>query len=71
MWAICRLWALHVNAARHKATNRYAVSNHFGGLGGGHYTAFAQNPNSKIWSAAPSTSIDDAPTAIPITLALM
>jgi ubiquitin carboxyl-terminal hydrolase 4/11/15 len=27
----------------------YAVSNHFGGLGGGHYTAFAQNPNSKVW----------------------
>ena len=21
----------------------YAVSNHFGGLGGGHYTAFAKN----------------------------
>jgi ubiquitin C-terminal hydrolase len=23
----------------------YAVSNHFGGMGGGHYTAFAKNGN--------------------------
>ncbi|GAA5868046.1 hypothetical protein JCM1840_003663 [Sporobolomyces johnsonii] len=27
----------------------YAVSNHFGGLGGGHYTAFAKNPENNKW----------------------
>ena len=27
----------------------YAVSNHFGGLGGGHYTAFAKNPVFGKW----------------------
>ncbi|KAJ3097269.1 ubiquitin carboxyl-terminal hydrolase [Phlyctochytrium planicorne] len=27
----------------------YAVSNHFGGLGGGHYTAYAQNPIDRQW----------------------
>ncbi|GAA6017044.1 hypothetical protein JCM11491_006140 [Sporobolomyces phaffii] len=27
----------------------YAVSNHFGGLGGGHYTAFAKNPDNNKW----------------------
>ncbi|GAA5986105.1 hypothetical protein JCM5350_004435 [Sporobolomyces pararoseus] len=27
----------------------YAVSNHFGGLGGGHYTAFAKNPENNQW----------------------
>ena len=27
----------------------YAVSNHFGNLGGGHYTAFAKNPHHKRW----------------------
>lgn len=27
----------------------YAVSNHFGGLGGGHYTAYAKNPDTNKW----------------------
>lgn len=27
----------------------FAVDNHYGGLGGGHYTAFAQNFNDKFW----------------------
>lgn len=27
----------------------FAVSNHFGALGGGHYTAFAKNPNDNKW----------------------
>jgi len=27
----------------------YAVSNHFGGMGGGHYTAYAKNPVNKHW----------------------
>lgn len=27
----------------------YGVSNHFGGLGGGHYTAFAKNPENGRW----------------------
>jgi ubiquitin carboxyl-terminal hydrolase 4/11/15 len=28
----------------------YAVSNHFGSLNGGHYTAFARNPISNKWN---------------------
>ncbi len=27
----------------------YAVSNHYGGLGGGHYTAFAKNKYKNEW----------------------
>lgn len=27
----------------------YAISNHFGGLGGGHYTAFAKNRYDNLW----------------------
>lgn len=27
----------------------YAVDNHYGGLGGGHYTAFAKNPEDEQW----------------------
>lgn len=27
----------------------FAVSNHFGGVGGGHYTAYAMNPQTKQW----------------------
>ena len=27
----------------------YAISNHFGGCGGGHYTAYAKNPISGNW----------------------
>jgi ubiquitin carboxyl-terminal hydrolase 2/21 len=30
--------------------NLYAVSNHYGGQGGGHYTAFRKNPNNKWYS---------------------
>ena len=27
----------------------FAVSNHFGGTGGGHYTAYAKHPNTEEW----------------------
>ena len=27
----------------------YAVSNHYGSLGGGHYTAFCKNPIADTW----------------------
>jgi ubiquitin carboxyl-terminal hydrolase 4/11/15 len=27
----------------------FAVSNHSGGLGGGHYTAYGKNPKTKKW----------------------
>ena len=27
----------------------YAVSNHMGGLGGGHYTAYGKNPEENKW----------------------
>lgn len=37
----------------------YAVSNHYGGLGGGHYTAFAQMPNDKKWYCFDDSRVDD------------
>merc|ERR1712129_373417 len=36
----------------------YAVSNHMGGMGGGHYTAYAKNLDNKQWY-----SLDDSRTS--------
>ena len=36
----------------------FAVDNHYGGLGGGHYTAFAQNFYDKSWYEYNGTSSD-------------
>lgn len=36
----------------------YGISNHFGGVGGGHYTAYAKNPMSGKWH-----NFDDSHTA--------
>jgi ubiquitin C-terminal hydrolase len=57
--------------ADHRATTKYqlfAVSNHFGGLGGGHYTAYAQVHPSGQWykfddSFVQSCSAQDAKTS--------
>lgn len=35
----------------------YAVSNHFGSLNGGHYTAFCQNPIDKRWYEFDDSSV--------------
>ncbi|EGF83643.1 hypothetical protein BATDEDRAFT_18712, partial [Batrachochytrium dendrobatidis JAM81] len=35
----------------------YAVSNHFGGLGGGHYTAFVKNPLNGKWYDCDDSSV--------------
>ena len=35
----------------------YAVSNHFGGLGGGHYNAFAKQPGSDQWYCFDDSSV--------------
>lgn len=37
----------------------YAVSNHFGGMGGGHYTAFCQMPDSKKWYDFDDSSVTE------------
>ena len=37
----------------------YAVSNHYGGLGGGHYTAFAKNPLTNEWLHFNDSSVSD------------
>merc|ERR1712087_1047481 len=46
---------------KHKPTAKYdlfAVSNHMGGMGGGHYTAYAKNLDNKQWY-----SLDDSRTS--------
>jgi len=35
----------------------YAVSNHFGSMGGGHYTAFAKNPIYEKWFEYDDSSV--------------
>ncbi|GAA5827452.1 hypothetical protein JCM11251_003818 [Rhodosporidiobolus azoricus] len=39
----------------------YAVSNHFGGLGGGHYTAFAKNPDNNKWYDFDDSRVSEIP----------
>jgi hypothetical protein len=39
----------------------YAVSNHFGGLGGGHYTAFCRMPDDKLWYSFDDSSVREMP----------
>jgi hypothetical protein len=39
----------HTNQGEECIYDLYAISNHFGGLGGGHYTAYAKNPISGKW----------------------
>lgn len=36
---------MKVDNEKHVEYDLYAVSNHYGGLGGGHYTAYAKNGN--------------------------
>ena len=35
----------------------YAVSNHSGGMGGGHYTAYVKNPVKKTWYMMNDSSV--------------
>ena len=35
----------------------YAISNHFGGTGGGHYTAYVKNPNAATWLEMDDTHV--------------
>jgi hypothetical protein len=39
----------------------YAVSNHYGGLGGGHYTAFSQMPDDKKWYLFDDSRVEETP----------
>lgn len=36
----------------------YAISNHFGSLSGGHYTAFCKNPIYKKWYDFDDSNVD-------------
>jgi len=36
----------------------FAISNHMGGLGGGHYTAFAKNKIDELWHSFNDTHVD-------------
>jgi ubiquitin C-terminal hydrolase len=37
----------------------FAVSNHYGGMGGGHYTAFAQMPNDRKWFCFDDSRVEE------------
>ncbi|WIA28861.1 hypothetical protein OEZ86_011387 [Tetradesmus obliquus] len=37
----------------------FAVSNHYGGMGGGHYTAFGQMPNDKKWFCFDDSRVEE------------
>lgn len=41
----------------------YAVSNHFGGLGGGHYTAFCKDAGSDDWSNFDDSHVSTVPAS--------
>ena len=41
----------------------FAVSNHFGGLGGGHYTAYAQQPDDQKWYCFDDSRVDETSMA--------
>ncbi|CAD8073602.1 unnamed protein product [Paramecium primaurelia] len=47
----------------------YAVSNHYGGLGGGHYTAFAKNKFTKKWYNFDDSHVSEASESQVITKA--
>jgi len=42
-------WVVNPEFQKNSVYDLYAVSNHFGGCGGGHYTAFAKNIIDKRW----------------------
>ncbi|CAK8690310.1 unnamed protein product [Clavelina lepadiformis] len=45
---------------KRRCYNLIAVSNHYGGLGGGHYTAFAKNSVDKKWHYFDDSSVSDS-----------
>ena len=45
----------------------YAVSNHFGSLSGGHYTAYAKNPVYEKWFNFDDTDVSRASEANVVT----
>ena len=47
----------------------YGVSNHFGSLGGGHYTAFAKNPLYGKWYNFDDTDVSNASQSSVVTKA--
>jgi len=42
-------WIVNDKEEKSPIYDLYAVSNHYGGLGGGHYTAFGKNLLDKQW----------------------
>ena len=46
-----KLWNLLQNVVQDvpPVYDLYAVSNHFGGMGGGHYNAYCKMPDGKWW----------------------
>jgi len=47
----------------------YAISNHYGGLGGGHYTAFAFNKNAGKWFEFDDSSVKESDESSIVTCA--
>eukprot|EP00808_Paulinella_micropora_P025630 g80954.t1 len=52
-------WLVNPEEKENAIYDLYAVSNHFGGLGGGHYTAYAQNLVNKKWYNLDDSSVSE------------
>jgi hypothetical protein len=50
-------WVANPEEKKNAIFDLYAVSNHFGGLGGGHYTAYAKNLIDKKWYNLDDSSV--------------
>ena len=50
-------YTLHQSGSKRSVYDLYAVSNHFGGMGGGHYTAYCKNPVFQKWYEFDDSSV--------------
>merc|ERR1712130_671889 len=56
-------WISNKNDTKSCIYDLFAVSNHFGNLGGGHYTAYAKNINDKKWYNLDDSSVSELDSA--------
>ena len=62
-------YVIHKEEGQSYTYDLYAVSNHFGSLGGGHYTAFCKNPVYEKWFNFDDTEVGRASESDVVTKA--